>query len=108
MPKCFQKIFLKLQELSKQISQLKKEKEDLNGELGKKLAKVVKMGQEIEEKTKLLAEKANEIDALLSQLNEFRFFDYKKKLDISVLGNKDRRMGVLAACALYISQKMCG
>jgi predicted RNase H-like nuclease (RuvC/YqgF family) len=64
-----------LQELSKQISHLQKEKEDLNGELDIKLAKTMEMHQEIEQKTKLLAEKANEIDALHSQLNEFRFFD---------------------------------
>jgi septal ring factor EnvC (AmiA/AmiB activator) len=54
---------------------LQKEKEELNGKLGKNLAEEMEMQQEIEEKTKLLAEKANEIDALLVQLKEFRFFD---------------------------------
>jgi regulator of replication initiation timing len=63
-------LFFKLQELSKRISQLEKEKEEMAEEMGKKVAEAMELRQDAEEKSRLLAEKASEIDALLIQLND--------------------------------------
>jgi arginine deiminase len=42
----------------------------LEQDLRKKVAEIVEMHKEVEEKSKMMAEKAKQIDALLSQLNE--------------------------------------
>jgi hypothetical protein len=49
---------------------LEQEKAAVQEDLGKKLAEIVKMHKEVEEKVEEIAEKAKQIDALLLQLNE--------------------------------------
>jgi ABC-type transporter Mla subunit MlaD len=49
---------------------LEQEKAELHEDLNKKMTEIVAMHKEVEEKSEALAEKANQIDALLLQLNE--------------------------------------
>jgi hypothetical protein len=53
---------------------LQQAKEEVNEELRKKMAEVTEMHQEMEEKTKVIAENAKEISGLHIQLNESRLF----------------------------------
>jgi predicted nucleic acid-binding Zn-ribbon protein len=49
---------------------LEQEKAGVQEDLRKKMAEIVDMHKEVEEKSKEVAEKAKQIDALLLQLNE--------------------------------------
>jgi hypothetical protein len=49
---------------------LEQEKADVNEDLRKKMAEIVEIHKEAEEKSKEVAEKAKQIDALLVQLKE--------------------------------------
>jgi hypothetical protein len=53
---------------------LQQAKEKVNEELRKKMAEVTEMQQEMEEKTKVIAENAKEISGLHIQLNESRLY----------------------------------
>jgi hypothetical protein len=53
---------------------LDQEKAEVHEELRQKLAEIMEMQKEVEEKSKLLAEKAKQNKALLVQLKKSRFF----------------------------------
>jgi hypothetical protein len=52
---------------------VEQEKAELHEDLNKNLAEIVEMHKEMKEKSKVVAEKSKQIDALLIQLNESRF-----------------------------------
>jgi uncharacterized coiled-coil DUF342 family protein len=54
---------------------LEQEKAEVHEDLRQKLAEIEEMHKEMEEKSEEIAQKAKQIDALLVQLNESRFFN---------------------------------
>jgi hypothetical protein len=58
------------QEFSQRNIQLEHEKAEIQNDLHKKMAEIVEMHKEMEEKSEELAKKAKQIDTLLIQLNE--------------------------------------